>query len=247
MPGTRARGFRGESDFRKPPCRNPFGGSVHLRMPFQFQVLVVRGLPVGIDQNVPIRDGWGIPDVLRVEFGPAVGGPEIGFVTRQFVHFEQVDPFRGESRPEEKSSGFRIAEIGGRRVDASADVSVGSRNGFFQVFGLSGGPVKVHGIFPCAAFFDDIQIANARGAVLLFSEGEQVRGAAFQNAAERRQFRNRTARAVHTPGRVLDVLCRIGTEEQLFARQHVFVYRQRPFEKHFPVVVQGGDFQRIET
>ena len=47
--------------------------------------------------------------------------------------------------------------------------------------------------------------------------------------------------------RVLDVLRRIGAEEQLLARKHVFVYRKRPFEKHRPVVVQDGDFQRIET
>lgn len=72
--GARAGRFRGESDFRKPPCRDPFGGSVHLRMSFRLEVLVVRGFPVGIDQNIPVRDGGGVPDVLRVEFRPAAAG-----------------------------------------------------------------------------------------------------------------------------------------------------------------------------
>ena len=105
----------------------------------------------------------------------------------------------------------------------------------------------MHGVSPCAALLDDVQIAHARGVVLFSGEGEQVRRIVLEDAAERRQFRDRAAGAVHAPRRVLDVLRRIGAEEQLLARKHVFVYRKRPFEKHRPVVVQDGDFQRIET
>lgn len=101
----------------------PFGGSVHLRMSFRLEVLVVRGLPFGIDQNIPVRDGGGVPDVLRVEFRPAVGGAEVGLVARQFVHFEQVDPFRGESRPEEEPP------ASGSRKSAAACQCAGGCNG----------------------------------------------------------------------------------------------------------------------
>lgn len=206
----------------------------------------MRGFAVGVHDDVCIGNLWAIPDILGVEPCAAVCRFEITLFARRFVEFQQVDPFGGESGPEEEASGRRVREIGRRSVDAGRDISVRAAHGFVQVGRVERGPVEVQGVFPGAALFPDIEIPDAAFVIFLPGETHKKRIFALEDVVKCRQFRNRRAGAVELARRVLDALRRVGREKEFLARKHVFQDGVGAFSVNDIVVVQQGNFQRVE-
>ena len=191
-----SRRFGGKPDFGEPPGGSLFPRGIHPGMPFLFQISVMRGFAVGVYDNICVGNLRAIPDILGIEPCAAVRRFEIALLARRFVEFQQVDPLGGETCPEEETSGRRVRKVGRRSVDAGCDIGVGAAHGFVQVGRVERGPVEMQGVFPGAALFPDIEVADTALAVFLSGEAHEERVFALEDVIKCRQLRNGSAGAV---------------------------------------------------